>query len=1722
MPYKAIAQVYDYTITSSASAGGSISPAGVETINYGSSQSYTIKPNSGFVLSYVKIDGVPQASTQLNWNLSYESGNHSISAFFVPSTYIITATSGVGGSISPSGDTVENYNSQPTFNFSPNSGYAVSSVSVNGHPLAGQPTSYKFNPMTSNQSISVTFIQNVFTFIATAGSGGTISQSGTNSVARGNSMYYTITPNVGYQIASVTINGVPQKIAGSYAFTNVTQDETINVTFTPYTYSVNATTGPNGTITPSGVTTVNYGSSQNYSVIPNNGYSIGAIAVNGVQLLNLPTQGSYNYTISKVEENETISASFVPSSYVITASAGVGGSISSSGATTVNYKATPSYSFSPNNGYVISSVIVNGHALATQPNSYTFLPVTASQSISVTFTQIAFSFAASANSGGTISPSGTISVQNTSNFTFYIAPDLTHVISSVFINGVAQKVQSSYSFNNFTKNYTVAVTFAPAQYTITAAAGANGTVTPLGATAVNSGSSQGYSIIPDSGYSIGTITVNGVQLTNLPTQGSYNYTISNVQANKTISATFVPSTYYITASAGNYGSISPAGNVKVNYESSQNFTISPNNGYMISGISFNGKAQPIQSSITISNVIANGTINATFVPIPKGGNATYTISASTSGHGMISPAGTTTVSFGSSQGYNFTPDSGYVVGTVTVDGAVRLPTPTNWNFSNVYSNHTINVAFVPDNYVITATAGVGGNISPSGDTIVNYNSTPNFSFSPNSGYIIASVVVNGKALPSLPTNYTFLPVKANQTISVTFQPTFTFTASAGSGGAISPSGTMTVLNSTNFTLYIAPNLGNTIASVLVNGVAQKIQNSYQFYNFTKNYTVAVTFAPVHYTITASTGANGTISPLGATLVNFGSSQGYNINPDNGYSIGAVSINGVQQPNLPSQGGYNYNFNNVQANKSISASFVPKSYLITASAGVGGSISPSGDTTVNYESTPNYNITPNNGYVIANVLINGKPLPTQPTNYTFLPVTSNQSISVTFTQEVFTFTASAGSGGNISPSGTSSASLGSHVVYWVTPNVGYKIASVLINGVNQGITNSYSFIASKNVTMSASFTPITNIISASAGPNGTITPLGQTAVNYGSSQSYNINPNNGYSIGAVSIGGVQQTNLPSQGGYNYNFNNVQANKTISASFVPSSYLITATAGNYGTISPAGDVRVNYESSQNFSISPNNGFIISSIVVDGVSKPIQSSYTISDVASNQSISVTFAPGAVQGDKAKHAVDATLNLQASNLYQLALTTISQYQLTPNNANLTTAIQAVGALQSYNAIIVSATNTAGLYDSALNQLIQTVSSNLTSNNSKSFILPPSQADGSFGSTVAVDGGSVFISAPSLSTSDFGSVYEFKQNSSKTWVLANQIVPNAPNPGDHFGGVFAVKGDTLAVGTEPANGQAQVYIFTRQASGIWAQQDILDLTSLSQLPAYPAFAAIHQISLATSINQYGGYIVVGLPEYGDYMIFDQAFTYSTSTQKLLGSVWQLVLEGSLTTNNKATDVSVAADGDYIVIGSPTNSMIRILQATYSVPSSSGVYLANWSVDPGVSNDIHSANFGFGQSVAIDQIPEPTAVLGVASLPVIPSDTVNQVILAIGSPKQGNGQGAVYTMVKGNPSAKTFVWSSPSQLNLLAPSNYLGIGYVLSLNNNTLTIGANPSTSDIMVYQLNVLNQWAWAYTISAPLGASLATGSGTVAVGQPVPSGKDGTNQVIVVDPCAVTASCN
>ncbi len=528
--------------------------------------------------------------------------------------------------------------------------------------------------------------------------------------------------------------------------------------------------------------------------------------------------------------------------YNVTVNAGNGGSVTPNGEQTVYEGNDFTFTATPNDCYEIASVTVDGNNVSLNANnSYTISNVTADHTVNVTFNQITYTIMASAENGGTITPSGNTTVNCGENQSYTIAANNGYRILDVVVDGQSVGAVESYSFDNVTANHNISATFIAVLNIEINADAEGGSVTPTGTQTLDEGESFTFTVTPDNCYEIGNVTVNGIAVT---LDANNSYTINNVTTDQDINVTFNQLSYTITATAGNGGTINP-GTTTVNCGGSQTYTIVPNGGYMISDVTVDGQSVGSVSSYSFTNVTANHTISATFVEIPDN-HIVVVVNADIEG-GTVDPTGSQSIEQGSDFTFTVTPDACYAIGTVTVNGtAVTLDANNSYTIPNVTEAQEVNVTFTYITYTVTTNASNGGSIEVEGGDEVACGGNKTFTVTPESCYEIGAVTINGTEVTLGANNsYTIENVGADQTIVATFnQISYTVAVNAGEGGTITPADGA-VLCGENITFTISANEGYEVEDVVVDGQSRGVITSYTFENVTDNeHSIAATFTQI--------------------------------------------------------------------------------------------------------------------------------------------------------------------------------------------------------------------------------------------------------------------------------------------------------------------------------------------------------------------------------------------------------------------------------------------------------------------------------------------------------------------------------------------------------------------------------------------------------------------------------------------------------------------------------------------------------------------------------------------------------------------------------------------------------------------------------------------------------------------------------------------------------------
>ena len=113
-----------------------------------------------------------------------------------------------------------------------------------------------------------------------SGGNGTITPSKID-VIEGSKVIIEFTPNTGYMIDKVLVNGVNTPVVGNKLELTVNEEKEVVVSYKkiPFTVTVKDVTG--ATITPNGAVSVNYGDDKEFNITINHGYKLIKILVNG-------------------------------------------------------------------------------------------------------------------------------------------------------------------------------------------------------------------------------------------------------------------------------------------------------------------------------------------------------------------------------------------------------------------------------------------------------------------------------------------------------------------------------------------------------------------------------------------------------------------------------------------------------------------------------------------------------------------------------------------------------------------------------------------------------------------------------------------------------------------------------------------------------------------------------------------------------------------------------------------------------------------------------------------------------------------------------------------------------------------------------------------------------------------------------------------------------------------------------------------------------------------------------------------------------------------------------------------------------------------------------------------------------------------------------------------------------------------------------------------------
>ena len=591
--------------------------------------------------------------------------------------------------------------------------------------------------------------------------------------------------------------------------------------------AVTATSGEGGAIDPAGTTLVKKGTSKTFNVVPATGYEVANVVVDGTDLGPI----SY-YTFERVGTDHTISATFQKAQaggeIAIFNNDFDGAAFPGQGWTVKNTNGTGKYyNWHQSRNTLVSTGADDKQAIVDaddydeteagdKQDELLISPVVdltgkaATLSFNYGFTRTAlyngkmtFTVEASTDGGKTWT-----AIWNAKDDVTQGSDAIQTGLAEITVPEAYQTVNEQFAFRYYKTAPTGAGSVVVDNAKLTAPAGASeisvlttvagegGAVQPAGQTKVATGETVNVTFVPDEGYQLASVKVNG----------------RKVEVADNTYALTMDQNYAVTADFEVIPDV-PQVMFENDFESVSGDKF-PFHGWTVKGQDtnstwkqytyYNWKSEGNDSKHAYITNDWDGAqdeyLISPVVDLSATRDGVLTFDFAYGEHGIKNKTFTATVEVSTDGGktwnaiWNFQDSyTGQQASNYIISGSAEVPVPAEYNvagvqfaFRYVHPHEETTGQLAIDNvklmavetgeaaqkYTITATAGEGGSITPNGDVSVKEGASQTFAITADNGYEIADVLVDGNSVGAVET-YTFDEVKANHTITVSFNKTAT-------------------------------------------------------------------------------------------------------------------------------------------------------------------------------------------------------------------------------------------------------------------------------------------------------------------------------------------------------------------------------------------------------------------------------------------------------------------------------------------------------------------------------------------------------------------------------------------------------------------------------------------------------------------------------------------------------------------------------------------------------------------------------------------------------------------------------------------------------------------------------------------------------------------------------------------------------------------------------------
>tara|TARA_B100000035_G_scaffold25504_1_gene20010 strand:- start:4997 stop:8554 length:3558 start_codon:yes stop_codon:yes gene_type:complete len=640
----------------------------------------------------------------------------------------------------------------------------------------------------------------------------------------------------------------------------ISSNTTVTANFTLNKYQLVVSGGSGGSVSGSG--TFDHGTTAPISATPEQGYSFSGWSGQGIASTSATT------TTVSMTDNRTITASFTPRNYSITAivSPESTGLVSGTGnyqfGEDVTLTATPTldgYSFVSWSGDINSTL-----------NPLT-VNVDSNLSLTANFSLNTYSLTVSAGTGGTVSgegnfPYGTLAVISAD-------PETGYSFNGWMGNGITDPDSTSTTVE-MTENRTISASFAVNRFSLKVLSSTGGSISGNGN--FSHGSTPSITATPDEGFYFTGWLGEGVE--------EPNALISTIlmTEDRIATAIFSPNVYTLNLASSGSGEVLGEGN----YTHGQivSITATPKNGYQFETWSGNIDGNLSSPSRTII-MDSNKSISAQFIPVEENNFVLSILSnpvagGSSFGSGTYSPNTFAPITAEPLTGYEF----------VSWTGTGIQDLNSSQTNIEVIETNTITANFQKKKFSLIIGESPGGKVS--GHGTFEYESEANISAIANEGYTFSNWNGTGIRNPGSPDTTVLMSEERNISAVFTIKQ-YILTLPASAGGEVKGSGIYN--HGSEVEIYATPATGYSFKK-WNGGNPDNPTSSLATIILTEDTNITASFDRIVYTLQLNASIGGTVSKGGKYY--YGYLASVSATPENGYKFIRWEGDSVQNPNIP--------------------------------------------------------------------------------------------------------------------------------------------------------------------------------------------------------------------------------------------------------------------------------------------------------------------------------------------------------------------------------------------------------------------------------------------------------------------------------------------------------------------------------------------------------------------------------------------------------------------------------------------------------------------------------------------------------------------------------------------------------------------------------------------------------------------------------------------------------